>query len=261
MRAREDEMARFDGRTVLITGAANGIGAAAARLFAAEGANLVLADIDGEGAARLARELGNRAVTVTCDVTQPEDNAAMVQAAQENFGGLDVALLNAGIEGRVGGIAELDVADFDRVIAVNLRGVWLGLKHVMPVMAAQGGGAVVVTSSVAGLKGTARFSPYIASKHGVTGLMKTAALEGAPDRIRVNAVHPAPIETRMMRSIEEGFAPGAGEKVHEQMAAREPLGRYGEPEEVARLMAFLASDEASYVTGASYLVDGGLMAG
>jgi NAD(P)-dependent dehydrogenase (short-subunit alcohol dehydrogenase family) len=185
----------------------------------------------------------------------------MVQAAQENFGGLDVALLNAGIEGRVGGIAELDVADFDRVIAVNLRGVWLGLKHVMPVMAAQGGGAVVVTSSVAGLKGTARFSPYIASKHGVTGLMKTAALEGAPDRIRVNAVHPAPIETRMMRSIEEGFAPGAGEKVHEQMAAREPLGRYGEPEEVARLMAFLASDEASYVTGASYLVDGGLMAG
>jgi NAD(P)-dependent dehydrogenase (short-subunit alcohol dehydrogenase family) len=149
---------------------------------------------------------------------------------------------------------------FDRVMAVNVRGVWLGLKYVMPEIAKRGGGSVVITSSVAGVGGSAGLAPYVTSKHAVIGLMRSASLEGAPMKIRVNTVNPSPVETRMMRSLEEGMAPGNGEVVHESLKQRIPLGRYGEPDDIARLMLFLSSDDAAFLTGGVYMADGGMTA-
>jgi NAD(P)-dependent dehydrogenase (short-subunit alcohol dehydrogenase family) len=143
---------------------------------------------------------------------------------------------------------------------VNVRGVWLGIKYLMPEMKKRGGGSIIITSSVAGIRGTPGVSAYITSKHAVIGLMRTAALEGAEHNIRVNTVNPSPIETRMMRSLEEGFAPGAAMHAKERIAATVPLQRYGSPEEVANLMLFLASDESRYCTGGVYMVDGGISA-
>jgi NAD(P)-dependent dehydrogenase (short-subunit alcohol dehydrogenase family) len=194
------------------------------------------------------------------DVTSPESNQAMVQAAVERFGGIDVFLANAGIEGKVAPISETEVEMFDRVMAVNVRGVWLGLKYVMPEIAKRGGGSVVITSSVAGVGGSAGLAPYVTSKHAVIGLMRSASLEGAPMKIRVNTVNPSPVETRMMRSLEEGMAPGNGEVVHESLKQRIPLGRYGEPDDIARLMLVLSSDDAAFLTGGVYMADGGMTA-
>jgi NAD(P)-dependent dehydrogenase (short-subunit alcohol dehydrogenase family) len=177
------------------------------------------------------------------------------------WGGLDIAILNAGIEGLVAPIVEYPLERFDQVIAVNLRSAFLGIKAAAPAIAARGGGAIVLMSSIAGVQGTPGFSAYTASKHAVVGLMKCAALELAPSKIRVNCVNPGPIETRMMRSIEEGLAPGAGETARSSLAESIPLRRYGTPEEVARLTLFLASDDGAYCTGATYLIDGGMAAG
>jgi NAD(P)-dependent dehydrogenase (short-subunit alcohol dehydrogenase family) len=207
---------------------------------------------------------------VVADTTQPEQVERFVQTAVERYGGVDILLANAGIEGRVLPITEYPVDVFDQVLAVNVRGVWLGLKYVIPVMQQRGGGSIVITSSTAGLRGTAGTSAYTTSKHAVIGLMRSAALECAPLKIRVNTVNPAPIETRMMRSLEQQRAENAeraGETsaTPEQMKAlgttRIPLGRYGEPDEVARLLLFLASVESSFCTGGVYSVDGGVSAG
>ena len=165
-----------------------------------------------------------------------------------------------GIEGNIKPIPEYPIEVFDRVIAVNVRGVWLGLKHVIPVMAKGGGGSIVITSSTSGIHGYAGVSAYVTSKHAVIGMMRTAALECAPLKIRVNTVNPAPIETRMMRSLEEQFVPGHPGQAKEQMQATIPLGRYGQPEEVADVMLFLASDQSSFCTGGIYMVDGGVSA-
>ena len=175
---------------------------------------------------------------------------------------MDVALLNAGIEGQVGPIGTTPLALFDRVMAVNVRSVWLGLSALMPAMrAAGGGGSIVITSSTGGLKGTPFLAPYGASKHAVIGLMKSAAIEGAADRIRVNTVNPGPIDTRMIAAIMQGRNPGDAEAARQAGIARIPAGRYGRVEEVAALMLFLASDEASFCTGSVHAVDGGSMAG
>jgi NAD(P)-dependent dehydrogenase (short-subunit alcohol dehydrogenase family) len=158
---------------------------------------------------------------------------------------LDIAILNAGIEGDVKPITDYDVDVFDRVMAVNVRGVWLGLKYCIPAISQRGGGSIVITSSVAGLRGAAYMSAYCASKHAVIGLMRTAALECAPANIRVNTVNPAPIETRMMRSLESGMAPASPEAAKAAIAQRIPLQRYGAPQEVADLMLFLATKAAT----------------
>ncbi len=261
-------MPRLEDKTAIITGAAGGIGQAAARLFAREGSRVVLIDLDEAALQDIVRSIGeDRASYAVADVTQPEQVQSYVRAAVERWGGIDVYLANAGIEGSVSPIPDYPIEVFDRVMAVNVRGVWLGIKYVAPVMQARGKGSIVITSSTAGIGGSADMSAYVTSKHAVIGLMRTAALECAPLGIRVNSVNPAPIETRMMRSIEEMRVAGLDdpavtvEQAKQAFAARIPLQRYGNPEEVAQLMLFLASDESSFCTGGVYMADGGRSAG
>jgi len=254
-------MDRLKGKVAIITGGAGGIGRAAGAQFAAEGANVLLVDLEASALRDAARVIGsNRVATCVADVTKPEDNARMVADCIERFGGVDVLLANAGIEGRVKSIADCEVEIFDRVMAVNVRGVWLGLKYAMPAMQKRGGGSVVITSSVAGVGGAAGVAPYVTSKHAVIGLMRSAALEGAPFKIRVNTVNPSPVETRMMRSLEEGLMPGQQEVAHQMMTSRIPLGRYAEPQDIAKVMLFLASDDSAFLTGGVYMADGGMTA-
>jgi NAD(P)-dependent dehydrogenase (short-subunit alcohol dehydrogenase family) len=209
----------------------------------------------------------DKASYVVADVTQPEQVQSYVNAAVERWGGVDIFLANAGIEGALSPIPDYPIDIFDQVMAVNVRGVWLGLKYVVPVMRERGGGSIVITSSTAGIGGSALMSAYVTSKHAVIGMMRTAALECAPLGIRVNTVNPAPIETRMMRSLEEMRVAAADssevtvERTKQDFVARIPLQRYGDPEEVAKLMLFLASDESSFCTGGVYMVDGGRSAG
>jgi NAD(P)-dependent dehydrogenase (short-subunit alcohol dehydrogenase family) len=250
---------RLKEKVAIITGGAGGIGRAAGRLFVAEGAQVLLADIDEDALRNAVAEIGSNQVShCVTDVTDLEANQAMVALAEERYGGVDVMLANAGIEGQVKPITECDVEVFDQVMAVNVRGVWLGLKSVIPAMQKRGGGSIVITSSVAGVTGTPGISPYNTSKHAVIGMMRSAAQECAAMGIRVNTVNPSPVETRMMRSLEEGMAPGAGEEVHAMLEARIPLQRYGEPDDIAKLMLFLASDDSSFVTGSVYMADGGM---
>lgn len=253
-------MARLQGKVALITGAAAGIGAAAAQRFVAEGAQVMLVDMDEAGLTRTASLLGDAAAFQVADVSNAEQTAAFVKAAQERFGGIDIVLANAGIEGEVKPIVEQDPAMFDKVMAVNVRGPFLTLRAAIPVLTARGGGSVIITSSVAGIGGSPGVAPYVTSKHAVIGLMRSAALECADARIRVNTVNPSPIETRMMRSLEDGFMPGDAQQAHAQLASTIPLGQYGQPEDVASLMCFLASDEARFLTGGVYMVDGGMSA-
>jgi 3alpha(or 20beta)-hydroxysteroid dehydrogenase len=255
-------MGKLDGRITVITGGSGGIGLAAAARFADEGSKVLLVDLD-EGPLRQAvATLGAEHASFVCaDVTRPEDVERYVRAAVERYGGIDVFLNNAGIEGAVKPITEYPIDVFDRVIEVNVRGVWLGLRSVIPEMAKRGGGSIIITSSVAGIHGYAGVSAYVTSKHAVVGMMRTAALECAPLKIRVNTVNPAPIETRMMRSLEDGFAPGQAAQAKQQILAGIPMARYGTAEEVADLMLFLAGDESRYCTGGVYMVDGGISAG
>ncbi|MGK0220838.1 MAG: NAD(P)-dependent dehydrogenase (short-subunit alcohol dehydrogenase family), partial [Limisphaerales bacterium] len=154
-------------------------------------------------------------------------------------------------------IVEYDEARFDQVMAVNVKGPFLGLQATMPAMEKRGGGSIVITSSVAGVGGSPGIAPYVTSKHAVIGMMRSAAKEGAADKIRVNTVNPSPVETRMMRSLEEGLSPGAADEAKAAIVASIPAGRYGEPEDIAKVMLFLASDDSEFVTGSVYMVDGG----
>ena len=261
-------MARLEGKVAVITGATGGIGSTAAKIFADEGAKVALVDLNEAALQEVASSIGEENASYTvADVTQPDQTKAYVDAAVDRWGGVDVLLANAGIEGTLSPISDYPIDVFDRVMAVNVRGVWLGIKYVVPVMRGRGGGSIVITSSTAGIGGSPEMSAYNTSKHAVIGLMRCAALESAPDGIRVNTVNPAPIETRMMRSIEEMRVAAMDdsrvtvEVTKQAVADRIPLERYGDPAEVARLMLFLASDESSYCTGGVYMVDGGRSAG
>lgn len=252
---------RFEGRCVLITGATGGIGRAAARRLATEGAKLVLCDLADEPLHLMAAEHGDRAIAVAGDITREETMARAISEALAGFGRIDGAFLNAGTEGVVAKLGEARLADFEQVMAVNVGGCFIGLNSLMPLMKRQGGGAIVLTSSTAGLRGSVGLAPYSASKHAVLGLMRSAALEGAPHGIRVNALHPGPIDTVMIHNIERGFAPDNLDAARKATLARVPLKRYGEAHEVAALLAFVLSDEASFCTGSSFSIDGGIMAG
>ena len=249
---------RLDGKVAVITGGAGGIGQGAAKRFAAEGASVLIVDLAQEALEEALRAIGsNRVSACAADVTQAKDNERMFEVATERYGGVDIFLANAGIEGAVAPIVESREEDFDRVIAVNVKGVWLGLKSAIPALAARGGGSIVITSSVAGLSGTPGIAPYGTSKHAVIGLMRAAARECAPMNIRVNTVNPSPVDTRMMRSLEAGMSPDDPEAARERIAANIPLGRYAQPDDIAQVMLFLASDDAAFITGGIYKADGG----
>ena len=245
----------FTGKVALVTGGGNGIGRAACVGFAAHGAKVVVVDRDGtaaEATAGIIRQNGGDALAVTADVTKSEDVKAYVTATIGKYGRIDCFFNNAGIEGKVAPTAEYDEAMFDAVIGVNVRGVFLGMRHVLPEMIRQGSGAVVNTASVAGLVATPGMSAYVASKHAVLGLTKAAAGEVARQGIRVNAVCPGFIDTVFVKSslATRGDA----------LLASVPMGRLGQPEEVAELVVWLLSDRARYVTGSLQGVDGGFMA-
>jgi NAD(P)-dependent dehydrogenase (short-subunit alcohol dehydrogenase family) len=251
-------MGRLDGKVAVITGAASGIGRATARLFSVEGARVLLADVDaagGEAAVTEIKRTGGDAVFRRVDVTRSEDIAAMLNAALETYGGLDVLFNNAGIEGESARLADSSEENWDRVLAVNLKGVFLGMKHALPLMAARGGGSIINTASVAGLVGWHGAGAYSASKAGVANLTRTAAIEYARHGVRVNAVCPGIIHTPMLDRIE-----GEHSAQRDRLATLQPIPHIGEPDDIARMVLFLASDESKFVTGAMMTVDGGYTA-
>jgi NAD(P)-dependent dehydrogenase (short-subunit alcohol dehydrogenase family) len=250
----------FAGKVALVTGGANGIGRATALGFAKSGAKLVLVDRDaasGEATAGVIRQQGGDARFVAADVTKSADVQNYVKAALDAYGAIDCFFNNAGIEGKWAHTAEYDEEMFDAVIGVNVRGVFLGLRHVLPVMLAQRRGAIVNTASVAGLVATPGMPAYVASKHAVIGLTKTAAGEVARQGVRVNAVCPGPVDTRMIHSLEQQLDPSDPASVGRRYQNAIPLGRYVVPDEIANTVLFLCSDLAAAITGAQYVVDGG----
>jgi NAD(P)-dependent dehydrogenase (short-subunit alcohol dehydrogenase family) len=250
----------FQGKVALITGGGNGIGRAAAIGFASRGARVVVVDRDaaaGEATTGIVRQQGGDALFVAADVTQSGDVRNYVKLALDRYGAIDCFFNNAGIEGSVAPTHQYDEDMFDRVMAVNVKGVFLGLRHVLPVMISQGRGAVVNTSSVAGLVASPGMPAYVASKHAVIGLTRTAAGEVARSGVRVNAVCPGPIDTRMIHSLEAMLNPGDPAAVGSRYQSAIPLGRYGTAEEVANLVIFLSSDLAANITGGHHVCDGG----
>jgi NAD(P)-dependent dehydrogenase (short-subunit alcohol dehydrogenase family) len=251
----------FKDKVALVTGGSNGIGRATALGFAGRGAKVVIVDRDatgGEATAGIVRQKGGEALFVQADVTDAQSVQAYVKKAVDTWGRIDCFHNNAGIEGKVANIADYDEAMFDQIMAVNVRGVFLGLKYVLKQMLAQkGGGAIVNTASTAGLMGSPGMNAYVASKHAVLGLTKTASGEVARQGIRVNAVCPGPIDTRMIHDLEKQLNPADPHKVEATYQASIPIGRYGTAEEVANTVLFLCSDLAANITGAHFVVDGG----
>jgi len=246
-------MKRFDNRTAIVTGGARGLGASFARGFVAEGANVVIADVLEQEGRKLSDELGDQAVFSRLDVTSDRDWAATLAAAEDAFGPVSVLVNNAGIV-RFGPIAETEPAVWRQVIDINLTGTYLGIRAVVSSMRKAGGGAIVNISSGAGMIGTAGVAAYVASKWGVRGLTKTAALELGRDNIRVNSIHPGSVRTPMVAGP-DAAAVGAGAV---KLLA---IPRIAEPDEIARLVLFVASDEAGFSTGSEFIADGGLLLG
>jgi len=250
----------FTKKVALITGGGGGIGRATALGFALRGAKVMVVDSDaaaGQASADIVAQRGGTASFVQADVTQSASVRDYVQKTLAAYGRIDCFFNNAGIEGMVAPTHEYDEAMFDKVIAVNLKGVFLGMRHVIPVMLGQGGGTICNTASVAGLFGGAGMSAYVASKHAVLGMTKVASADVAGKGVRVNAVCPGPVETRMMRSLEALRDPSNPESVHQANSNAAPSGRYTQPEEVANVVMYLCSDLSGNVTGTQVVVDGG----
>jgi NAD(P)-dependent dehydrogenase (short-subunit alcohol dehydrogenase family) len=245
---------RLEGKVAVVTGGASGIGRATVELFHAEGASVVVADVSGRET-EVADRLGERALAVNVDVSDSSSVAALIDTTVTRFGALDVLHNNAGIEGTIAPLEDTDEAAFDRVVAVNLRGVYLGMRYAIPAMKARGGGSIVNTASAAGLVGMPMLSAYCATKGGVVQLTKAAGAELAPSGIRVNAICPGPIDTPLLRELGREHPEAVSGAV-----ALTPMARQAQPEEIARVALFLASDDSSFVTGAALAADGGLTA-
>jgi NAD(P)-dependent dehydrogenase (short-subunit alcohol dehydrogenase family) len=249
---------KLENKVAIVTGAASGIGRATALLFAKEGARVVAADWELEQGQRVAeeiRERGGDTVFVRADVSSPHDVKQMVDEAVATYGHVDIIFNNAGVEGHQAPTADCTIENWDRVININLKGVFLGMKYAIPEMLKNGGGSIINNASVAGIVGFQNIPAYCASKGGVIQLTKTAALEYAKQGIRVNAICPGVILTPMV----ERFV-GSNEQAQKAFEAIEPVGRFGRPEEVAQLALFLASDDSSFCTGSPFVVDGGMIA-
>ena len=255
------EDGRFAGQVAIVTGGAGGIGRAVARRLVGDSAQVALVDRAASQVKQVAADLGPDVLAIEADVTQEEDVGEYVRQTVERFGRVDLLFNNAGVEGRIVNIVDADISDFDHVIGVNVRGVFLGLREVLRVLKRQGsGGAIVNTASIAGLRGGAGVAPYIASKHAVIGLTRSAALEAASFGVRVNAVAPGYIDTRMLNALIVARSPDNPSAGRAAMETRVPLKRLGEPDEVANLVTWLLSSESSYITGSVYPIEGGLMA-
>jgi len=252
---------RLEGKVAIVTGATGGIGEATAKRFLEEGASVMLV---GRSAEKLKETRGRlesigKIADFIADVTDEKATAAAVAATVEKFGGLDILIANAGTEGNCAPIEALTVDDFESVLRTNVIGVWLSMKYSVEPMKKGGSGSIIALSSIAGRIGFPAMASYVASKHAVYGLVKSAALELAPFNVRVNAIGPGPIDNRMIHSLEAQLNPADAEAVGDMMRSRIPMGRYGTNEEVANLALFLASDESSYCTGSIHMIDGGLV--
>lgn len=253
-----DPAALLEDKVALATGGASGIGRASCEAFAREGARVVVSDVDAEGGeavARTIREAGGDALFVRADVAREEDVRALVRAALDHFGRLDCALNNAGTSGAGGPLQQISLEDFRRTLDVNLVGVFLCMKYEIQAMLERGGGAIVNVASGAGVIATPALAPYCASKHGILGLTKTAAVENARTGIRINAVLPGSTDTPMLRATM-----GGNPEIEKLVLRSQPGGRLARPEEIAEAVVWLCSDRASFVTGDSMLVDGGAVA-
>jgi NAD(P)-dependent dehydrogenase (short-subunit alcohol dehydrogenase family) len=251
----------FTGKVAVVTGAGGGIGRAAVLALAVAGAKVMAVDLNreqGEETARLAEQMNGEVRFLNADVSQSEDVKRYVSETLVFFGGrVDIFLNNAGWQGAVAPLTEYSDDIFDQVMGVNVRGTYLGLKHVLPVMQRQRSGAIVNTASIAAYIGTRNLAPYTASKHAVLGLTKAAALEVARQGIRINAVCPGPVDTEMLRDIEANQAPADVEALRRKRTSGIPDGRYALPEEVANLMLYLVSDLSTHITGQGLLINGG----
>ena len=249
---------RLDGKVAIITGAAGGIGEITAQFFLEEGAKIALVDMSEEALNEVEEFLSNYDghISVIADVTKEEDVQNYVEKTKEAFGRIDILFNNAGVTGELTDLVDLEVEDFNNVLEINATGVFLGLKHVLPTMIEQESGSIINTSSVDGLRGSPGLSPYAASKHAVVGLTKSAALEVAEYGVRVNSIHPSPVDTSMMENLESGA--GGGDEAKDQFLSQIPLGRYATPDELAKLLLFLASEDSEFITGSQYRIDGGM---
>ncbi|MBE2249536.1 MAG: SDR family oxidoreductase [Myxococcus sp.] len=251
-------MNELQNKVAVVTGGAGGIGLATVKKFHEAGAKVLLVDLKQEAVDAAVKQLNLTNVKgFAADVSKAADAKAYVKAAVDAFGGLDVVFANAGIEGAVKPIVEYPEEVFDRVLAVNLKGVYLAMREAIPELLKRGGGSIVATASVAGIVGSPGLSAYVASKHAVTGLVKTVANEFGAKGIRVNAIAPGPVDNRMMRSLENQLAPGQGEVVKAGFIGQVPLGRYATNEDVADLALFLAGPRSAYCSGSVFPVDGG----
>ena len=248
---------RFESKVALVTGGSSGIGRASALAFAREGAKVTVTDIDvegGEKTVQMIKEIGGQSIFIKADISQAAEVEALVTKTVETYGQLDCAHNNAGIEGIKASTIDCTEENWERTMNINLKGVWLCMKYEIPQMLKHGGGAIVNTSSILGLVAIRNRPAYVASKHGVAGLTKAAALEYAKEGIRINAVCPGVIDTPLFERITGGDLQAKAERV-----ARQPIGRIGTPEEVAEAVVWLCSDAASLVTGHTMVVDGGLV--
>lgn len=247
----------FSGQVALVTGAAGGIGRAVALALGQVGAKVLLVDIAKEAGLQTQSLIGGEAMFVQADVSDPEQVQNYVNTAMQTWGRIDIFMNNAAWQGEIHSLVDYPLDVFEKVMNINVRGVFLGLKYVLPIMIQQGKGAVVNTASLGSFLATRKLGPYTASKHAVMGLTKTAAIEVARKGIRVNAVCPGPVDTEMLRDIEASQATGSAEQLRAQRTASIPDGRYADPVEVANLMLYLASDLSSHITGQGIQINGG----